>query len=116
MTVWYRYTERGHVRLDGPRDLPSYQYPVVRETPCGVWLQDGFRRRWVSKTARKRFAYPTREEARESYRIRKRRHVEHLETQLRRARELLKQAETFLETGRYEPTSSALDRLALYED
>lgn len=53
-------------------------YLLVRETPKGYWLRnehfygDEF---WVSKTSRKRRAYPTKEEALNGYLHRKRRQV-----------------------------------------
>jgi len=62
---------------DGEYESPKFPNPKVelreynlwKETPKGYWigygnpkkLDDGGR--WVSKTARKRFAYPTKEEA-----------------------------------------------------
>lgn len=50
-----------------------YAFRVLRETPCGFWIREHYtgRERWVSKTSRKRYAYPSIEEAEESFRIRK---------------------------------------------
>lgn len=93
--VWYRYdnwieaqggidaigewvrTGPGHVRLK------LSEFPVVSHTPKGVWLSWGFidengqytKDRWVSNTSRKKFAYPTKEQALESFIARKRRQV-----------------------------------------
>lgn len=47
--------------------LKISEYVVIRETPKGYWIGvkgfSSFWSKWVSKTARKRYAYPTREEA-----------------------------------------------------
>jgi hypothetical protein len=52
------------------------QFPVISKTPKGVWIQRWPRalpnfRRFILTSARKRFACPTLEEARESYLARK---------------------------------------------
>jgi len=39
-------------------------FPLVRETPKGYWILDELDlEKWISKTSRKRFAYPTKKEA-----------------------------------------------------
>lgn len=71
------------------------QFRTVSETPCGYWITDlnngygRFSKRWVSKTTRKRFAYPTIEEAKNSYIIRKRRQQEYLESLLEKTKAML---------------------------
>jgi len=62
---------------------------VTAETPKGVWVgySHGSKDYWVSNTAKKRFAHPTKEEALENYRHRKKAYVRHSENRLRRARE-----------------------------
>ena len=55
-------------------------YVLTKETPAGHWIQSAscigtqsdLKRRWVSKTSLKRFAYPTKKQALESYMYRKR--------------------------------------------
>lgn len=84
MTTLYRYE-------DGPLDdseIVLREYIVVRETPCFYWFQSyyGDRIRKTSKTGRRLHAYPTKEEAWNSYRERKRQHVTHLERRLEAAR------------------------------
>ena len=87
---WYRYVdwptaapldEWGDPIHSGGVHVHCKQYPVLKETPQGVWLQlsalyvnDELKkdRRWVKRDARKRFACPTKEEALESFRARKR--------------------------------------------
>jgi len=94
---WWRITEDDYG--EGQVVLRCDAYRVKRHTPCGVWLQDPlyFRRgkseRWVSKTARKRFAYPTKMLALESYRARKRRQIDYAKRTLLMARKALQMTE-----------------------
>lgn len=77
-------------------------YTVVDVTPKGGWVIEGRwgtdapptwnKRRFVLFDARKKWAYPTKKEALESLRIRTMRRVEHLERQLKEA----KQNEAFI--------------------
>ncbi len=64
------------------------EYNVVAETPKGYWLSFlfGSKDKWTSKTARKRFAYPTKEEALSSYIARKKAYIRHSERNLREAK------------------------------
>ena len=59
------------------------EYEVERETPCGYWIRG--ERKWVPKDGKKRYAYPTKEEALESFRARKRRQIGILRKQLANA-------------------------------
>lgn len=44
------------------------EYEITKETPKGYWIEDFIiGKKWVSKTARKRFAYPTKQEALEGF-------------------------------------------------
>lgn len=75
---FYRYEERAEGESWAPPKLHCYQYSVEKETPSGYWIvpQVGvcrIRRRWVSKTARKRYAYPSKNEALKALIARKRR-------------------------------------------
>lgn len=65
------------------------EFPVTKETPCGYWIDWWGTKKWVSKTARKRFAYPTKEEAETSFIARKRCQIKILEGQLRQAKAAL---------------------------
>ena len=52
--------------------LTLKEFKVVKETPCGYWITYTWDKRnglfkWVSKTSRKRYAYPTTEEALTGY-------------------------------------------------
>lgn len=59
-------------------------YQVQKETPQGYWI---YPKRWVSKTANKRFAYPTLKEAWRSFKLRKKRQIQILSLRLEIARE-----------------------------
>lgn len=91
MTVWYRYEARHYappidefdnVCGEGSRELVLVEFPVLRETRCGVRLTDG---KFILKQARKRFACPTKEEAMESFKRRKIVQISILKAQLRSA-------------------------------
>lgn len=64
-----------------------YDFNVIRETPCGYWIENfsALLPKWVSKTGKKRYAYPTKDEARASYYARKQRQVTILTEQLHQA-------------------------------
>ena len=63
-----------------------HAFEVTKETPCGYWIACFTPRwRWVSKTSKKRFAYPTKEEAVKSFRCRKGRQMKILRAKLKRA-------------------------------
>jgi hypothetical protein len=64
--------------------LESEEWFLVKETPKGYWITDkyGIFKKWISKTSRKRYAYPTKEEALKSYMIRKKIHIEILQKKL----------------------------------
>lgn len=91
---FYRYVLREYARMSGIDGEPvhSYfpdprlvleEYHLVRETAKGYWISYGSyigfhsSARWVSKTSRKRFAYPTKEEALHNFvkRTQKRIHI-----------------------------------------
>ena len=97
---FYRYEARSYAAVDHDGDLVRPAFPDVRltlmtfnlhrETPKGYWIgyghPDGFNSpsKWVSKTARKRYAYPTKEQALENYVKRTERRVKILKAQLHR--------------------------------
>lgn len=96
-TVWYRYEEKVYAPpLDeferpcgtGRVELVRLEYPVVKVTPKGVRLAWG--QSFVRRDARKRFACPTDEEARESYRARKAKQIRILRRQIAQAEEGLR--------------------------
>lgn len=97
-TKLYRYeVVRYSVVIDAEMDmfgtsrayLKLREFSITARTPKGVWI--GFNRgdkwKWVSNTSRKRYAYPTKVEASEAYKQRKRAFVRHAKAQLKRAEE-----------------------------
>lgn len=75
---FYRYELRNYASLDEFGDVAGHHtsvnlstYHLIKETPKGYWIGFGGPfiswksdwKKWVSKTSRKRFAYPTKEEA-----------------------------------------------------
>ncbi len=111
---FYRYEIRQDSDFNDFGDAPAPLFPHVRlklktfnlhrETPEGYWIgyghttEGGLRSgsRWVSRTAKKRYAYPTKEEALRSFRARKRQQVRILKNQLRTAETALRDAEGML--------------------
>ena len=96
---FYRYEE---VQLFSGVTLTLRVYNLIKETPCGYWISkyscdsiflQSVRKRWVSKTSRKRFAYPTKEEAMINFKARKRRQIALLTGQLDQAKDALMIAE-----------------------
>jgi hypothetical protein len=89
MIKWYRYDavpKREWITEDRTQllgvEVFCTEYTVQSETPCGVWLS-GYPRKWVSNTARRRFAYPTKELALDSFRIRNARRISYLKRDLK---------------------------------
>jgi hypothetical protein len=77
------------------------RFRVMKHTPKGVWLDLTWgKRRFVLNDSRKRFAHPSKEEARDSFLARKGRQVRILEARLEIAREALKHAEV-LDIGKW---------------
>jgi hypothetical protein len=85
---WYRYREV--LWTSAKVTLVLHQYPVLSETPKGVWLDVFGCKRFVRADARKKYASPTQEEALESFHARKRRQVQILSAQLARAQAALR--------------------------
>lgn len=88
--MFYRYDS---ITFEGGRvELVKEAYYLLKETPCGYWIHSrpyynkeyelGRKPKWISKTSRKRFAYPTEEEALRGLIMRKRRQVEVLHYKL----------------------------------
>jgi hypothetical protein len=71
---YIRFTDGPHVTVDS--------FMVVKETPCGYWIEVNEGSRWVSATGKKRYAYPTVEEAIEGWRARKQRQISILRSKI----------------------------------
>lgn len=87
-THWFRCDDADY---DSPR-AQILAFPVVRETPKGVWIRTQERRwycdeklKFVLRGSRKRWACPTVEEAKVSYHERKRAQVRILRARLANA-------------------------------
>lgn len=72
------------------------KYRMVKETPKGYWIDiTGWNKTyWVSKTGRKRHAYPTKEEAMNSFVIRTKRRRAILQSHLNSCNEALELVNT----------------------
>jgi hypothetical protein len=68
----YRYQD--HKSTEGFY-VHLYEYRVLRETKACFVIDIGLGDKFVSKIARKRFAYPTIEQAKESFEIRKKKQL-----------------------------------------
>lgn len=92
--VLYRY--EGEME-DHFRSIVTYKIvlrtlQIVSETPKGYWIRDRvYWKRWVSKTAGKRYAYPTKKEALFNFTKRKEKHLKILESQLQMVKQLINQ-------------------------
>jgi hypothetical protein len=97
---FYRYETIQYI--GGPK-IYLQEFAGVKETPCGWWIRlvgvgghtfgvgvgghtfgwdkDDIKK-WVSKTAKKRYAYPTKDEAMFNFRMRKLRHISILKSRL----------------------------------
>lgn len=90
--VWYRIEDRlystcsidaaGCEQYGTSVGIVTSKFMVLKHTPKGVWLDIIGGRRWVSRESHKRFACPTLEEARESFRARKARQIRILRKQI----------------------------------
>ncbi len=65
-------------------------FPVLKKTPCGVQIDVYGCRRFVNLGSLKRYACPTKEEALQSFYVRKRRQIKILKANLVKAETALK--------------------------
>ena len=87
---------------------------VIRETPKGVWVADhtGRGERWVSKNPyRKSYAYPTRELAMNSLKIRTGRRISILMTQLAKSQDSM----SAIQSGEFESVDLHDGNLQLFK-
>jgi len=54
----------------------------VKETPKGYWIGDWLFKKWIPKDSKKRFAYPTKEEALNNFIIRTKKYIEIIKSRL----------------------------------
>ncbi len=71
INFFWRYEDRSYHGEDCPR-IEEEKIPLIKATPKGHWIgHDDYDKRWVSFTSRKRYAYPTKDEAWHSFKCRK---------------------------------------------
>jgi len=94
--TWYRFVDMRHANVDEwDNHTHTYtavylqRFKVIKHTPKGVWLQMFFQKRFVLNGARKKFACPTIEEAKESFRARKRAQIRILSSKIANAKEAM---------------------------
>jgi len=99
--IFYRYDIA--YNLQNGVELVLYKYDLLKETPQGYWIVPDLRwhsladkskhKRWVHKVSRKRFAYPTKKEALNSFIIRKKKQIIYCKRDMRNAERALAIAE-----------------------
>ncbi|MCP4053735.1 MAG: hypothetical protein GY739_11850 [Mesoflavibacter sp.] len=66
----YRY-ERCYGLMADIKEIELIEFKTIKETPFGYWIQNGWlKKKFVLKHSSKRYAYPTKEEAFNSFKIR----------------------------------------------
>jgi hypothetical protein len=90
--IFYRYD---NIPIyEGGTEVKLTEYKSIKETRCGHWIKPtGLyqydRKRWISNTTKKRFAYPTKTEAMKSFIRRKELQIWHTEYRLSLANQAL---------------------------
>lgn len=70
ITKHYRY-DRNYSLFGEIKSIKLIEFETLRETDCGYWIKRQFdKERFVLKDSNKRYAYPTKKEAFNSFRIR----------------------------------------------
>ena len=76
----YRY-QSCYPFLSGNKSIELIEFDTLRETDCGYWIRESLylsdKERFVLKQSNKRYAYPTKKEAFNSFRIRTLRSYQH---------------------------------------
>lgn len=100
MTKQFYYREENSSWSDDRLAISCIEFRVVRRTPKGCWITPTWNAddtrflRFILDGSGKRYAYPSREEARASFIIRKQREIQHCAKQHDRAKRYLALAET----------------------
>jgi hypothetical protein len=87
--ILYRYEYFQYGETSTEVKIALRKFHAYKETKCGYWIRDFGKNRWVRKTSRKRFAYPTEQEAWTSLRLRTKRRRAILKAQLRQCDAIL---------------------------
>lgn len=106
-TSFYRYYAVEYAVHDDDGELTAPKFPnpkiqlleymIFRETPKGYWISIGgqnFGKKWVSKSSKKRFAYPSKQEALHNFLLRTKRRIEILQWQITSAKIVLDKIES----------------------
>lgn len=113
--TFYRFEDYGvsvgseEFGFSSRRELSLREFQVIKETPKGAWIQMTFcgDKRFVRLDARKQYACPTIELARQSFIARKKRQIKILTKQLRNAEEALGFAEEWRAEAEGQPQGHA---------
>lgn len=93
---FYRYED---LAFSDKVQIIEKTFELVKVTPCGYWIKENSwfaeEKRWVSKTTKKRYAYPTQKEAMISFKTRKRMQIQILQGRLNQAIEALYQTDQY---------------------
>ena len=76
--VLYRYIDSYPEYEGEPSNIYCRQYAIRKRTEKGVWIMVAYQKKFVLNKAKKKFAYPTKEEAFKSFAIRKNHHMGHV--------------------------------------
>jgi len=105
---FYRYIAEQNVTIILFKDfynieLRLLEYNLFKETPKGYWIKhksdlwlDHDWKKWIPKTSKKRFAYPTKKEALVNYMRRTESRISHLEHQIGVSKEGYAQAKKLM--------------------
>ena len=87
-------TDEGGDAIPGIGTVRLYlrTYKVLKETPCGAWIEVNYERKFVNLKANKKFACASEKDAKISFIARKRRQVRILKRQLEYAQTELRMA------------------------
>lgn len=91
--------------------LKLIEFELIKETPKGYWISESikihegfpkyFDKIFILKESRKRFAYPTKEDALNNYILRTKKHIKLVENKLNPKKQTLKKAENILKNIKY---------------
>lgn len=81
LETWYAFKET----LEGYWIVSEYAYNYYQDCKEIKWLKETKQVRWVNKTSRRRYCYPTLDEALQSFKIRKQRQNDILKLQLEKS-------------------------------
>ena len=82
----YRYERKYPVFESDKREIELLEFETLRETPSGYWIKRKYYKEvFVLKDSRKRYAYPTKKEAFNSFKIRTLKSKAYAERDLRNA-------------------------------